>query len=190
LDLKKVNIGAEGSGTSFSMRGIFHALNIHVDEVSMSQAEALQKVKSGEIAATALVAGKPARPMSELTGASSLLHFVPIPFSDPLKATYVRTSFTHDDYPDLIPAGRTVETVAVGTVLITYDWDRGTDRYQVVERFVNALFPRIDDFKQRGHPKWREVNFHAPVPATLADWRRLEAAKIWLDSHPERKSGD
>src|SRR5258708_6623367 len=83
----KVNLDARGSGTSYSMRDLFKALGIEVEEVGMSQAEALEKVKSGEIAATALIAGKPVRSISKLTG-TDRLHFVPIPYPGQLIDDY------------------------------------------------------------------------------------------------------
>jgi TRAP-type uncharacterized transport system substrate-binding protein len=170
----KVNLDAKGSGTSYSMRDIFKALDIEVEEVGMSQTEALERVRSGEIAATALIAGKPARSIAQANG----VHFVPIPFSQPLIANYLPTSLTHDDYPDLIPAGEPVETIAVGTVLITYNWPRTSDRYQRIEKFIAALFSKIDEFrKPPHHPKWREVNLAAVLPS----WTRFEAAQNWLD---------
>jgi TRAP-type uncharacterized transport system substrate-binding protein len=174
----KVNVDAKGSGTSYSMRDIFQALGIAIEEVSMSQTEALEKVKSGEIAATALIAGKPVRSMSKL-GPVDGLHFVSIPFSQPLIADYLPTSLTHDDYPDLIPSGQSVETVAVGAVLITYNWPKtNRDRYPRIEKFVEAFFKKIDEFKKPPrHPKWREVS----LAATLPGWTRFEAAQIWLD---------
>jgi Single Cache domain 2/NMT1-like family len=54
----KVNIDTRGSGTFYTMRDLFRTLGIDIEEVSISQPEALEKVKSGEIAATALIAGK------------------------------------------------------------------------------------------------------------------------------------
>jgi uncharacterized protein len=75
----KVNIDANGSGTSYSMRDLFKTLGIEIEEVSMSQLEALEKIKSGEIAATAPIAGKPVRSMLKLNR-SDRLHFVPIPY--------------------------------------------------------------------------------------------------------------
>jgi hypothetical protein len=161
------------------MRDIFRTLDIEVEEVSMSQTEAIEKVRSGEIAATVVIAGKPVRSMSRL-GRAGGLHFLAVPFSQPLIADYLPTSLTHDDYPDLIPAGRPVETIAVGVVLITYNWPKtGNDRYQRIEKFVEAFFARIDEFrKPPRHPKWREVN----VAATLPGWARFEAAQNWLDT--------
>ena len=179
----KVNLDVKGSGTSYSMRDLLKALGIEVEEVSMSQAEALEKVKTGEIAATALIAGKPVRSMSKVTGADRL-HFVPIPYPGQLIGDYLPATLTHDDYPELIPADETVDTVAVGAVLIAYDWPKttsgGVDRYRRVQRFVEAFFARIADFQRPPrHPKWHDVN----LAATLPGWTRFEAAQAWLDTH-------
>jgi len=175
----KVNFDARGSGTSYSMRDIFKALEIEVEEISMSQVEAFEKVKSGEIAATALIAGKPVRPMSKL-GSSDGLHFVPLPYPTQLMSDYLPTSLTHDDYPDLVPAGQSIDTLAVGAVLISYNWPKSnTDRYRRIEKFIEAFFPKIAEFqKPPRHAKWREVN----LTATLPGWPRFEAAQAWLDN--------
>ncbi len=176
----KVNLDARGSGTSYSMRDLFKALGIEVEEVTMSQADALEKVKSGEIAATALIAGKPVRSISKLTG-TDRLHFVPIPYPGQLIGDYLPATLAHDDYPELIAAGETVDTVAVSAVLIAYNWPKtSVDRYRRVQRFVEAFFPRIADFQRPPrHPKWHDVN----LAATLPGWTRFEAAQEWLDSH-------
>ena len=185
----KVNIDAKGSGTSYSMRDLFRTLGIDVEEVSMSQPEALEKVKSGEIAATALIAGKPVRSMLKLTRNDGL-HFVPIPYTkqlNQLNGDYLPATLTHDDYPELVASGE-VDTVAVGAVLIAYDWPKThIDRYRRVQRFVDAFFPKIAEFqKPPRHPKWREVN----ISATLPGWNRFEAAQDWLDKHAQQASAD
>jgi uncharacterized protein len=177
---RKVNLDARGSGTSYTMRDLFKALGIEVEEVSLSQAEALEKVRSGQIAATALVAGKPVRSMSRLTG-TDRLHFVAIPYPGQLIGDYLPATLAHDDYPELIAPGETVDTVAVGAVLISYNWPKtNVDRYRRVQRFVEAFFPKIAFFQQPPrHPKWHDVN----LAATLPGWPRFEAAQVWLDSH-------
>jgi TRAP-type uncharacterized transport system substrate-binding protein len=176
----KVNLDARGSGTSYSMRDLFNALGIDVQEVSLSQVEAIEKVKSGEIAATALIAGKPVRSMAKL-GREDGLHLVPIPYPKQLADDYLPATLTHDDYPELVPAGETVDTVAVGAVLIAYNWSKtNLDRYSRVQRFVEAFFPKIAEFqKPPRHVKWREVN----LAATLPGWKRFDAAQAWLDQH-------
>ncbi|SDR98510.1 TAXI family TRAP transporter solute-binding subunit [Bradyrhizobium canariense] len=175
----KVNLDAKGSGTSYSMRDVFQALGIPIEEVSMSQTEAFEKVKSGEIAATVLIAGKPVRSMSKLTLEDGL-HFVSIPYPQQLMNDYYPAVLTHNDYPDIVPAGQSVDTIAVGAVLIAYNWPKtNVDRYRRVQRFVEAFFPKIAEFhKAPRHPKWREVN----LAATLPGWTRFGAAQDWLDS--------
>jgi uncharacterized protein len=176
----KVNLDARGSGTSYSMRDLFNTLGIDVQEVSMSQVEAIEKVKSGEIAATALIAGKPVRSMSKLSREDGL-HLVSIPYPKQLADDYLPATLTHDDYPELVPAGASVDTIAVGAVLIAFNWPKtNLDRYSRVQRFVEAFFPKIAEFqKPPRHVKWREVN----LAANLAGWKRFEAAQAWLDQH-------
>src|SRR5215475_3715198 len=99
---QKVNLDAKGSGTSYSMRDVFKALNIEIQEVSMSQADAFEKIKSGELAATVLIAGKPVRSMTKLSAGDGL-RFVRVPYPSQLMADYLPSTLTHSDYPDLIP---------------------------------------------------------------------------------------
>ena len=176
---QKVNLDAKGSGTSYSMRDVFKALNIEIQEVSMSQAEAFEKVKSGEIAATVLIAGKPVRSMTKLNPADGL-RFVPVPYPLQLIDDYYPSTLTHDDYPELISTDQSVDTIAVSAVLIAYNWPKtSADRYRRVQRFVEALFPKIAEFqKPPRHAKWREVNLAAQLPG----WTRFDAAQAWLDN--------
>jgi TRAP-type uncharacterized transport system substrate-binding protein len=177
-----VNVDAKGSGTSYSMRDVFKALGIEVQEVSMSQAEAFEKVKTGELAATVLIAGKPVRSMTKLNPADGL-HFVTVPYPSQLIADYLPSKLTHDDYPDIIPAGQSIDTIAVNAVLIAYNWPKtNADRYRRVQRFVEAFFPKIAEFaKPPRHSKWREVSLAAELPG----WTRFEAAQAWLDSRAQ-----
>jgi TRAP-type uncharacterized transport system substrate-binding protein len=176
---QKVNLDAKGGGTSYSMRDVFKALNIDIQEVSMSQAEAFEKVKSGDIAATVLIAGKPVRSMTKLSPADGL-RFVPVPYPSQLLEDYYPSALTHDDYPEIIPTGQSVDTIAVSAVLIAYNWPKtNVDRYRRVQRFVEAFFPKIAEFqKPPRHAKWREVNIAAQLPG----WTRFEAAQAWLDN--------
>src|SRR5215813_13559973 len=155
------------------MRDVFKRLGIEVQEVNLPQTLALEKVKTGEIAATVLVAGKPTLSMSQLR-LSDGFKFIPIPYSKPLASDFLPTELTHDDYPDMIPAGQSVETIADSAVLIAYNWPKNTDRYRRVETFINTFFPRIAEFAQPPHHvKWREVN----LGATLDGWTRLGSAQ-------------
>jgi len=52
----------------------------------------------------------------------------------------------------------------VGSVLVTLASPSDTARAKRVNRFVDTLFERFDQFRQPGfHPKWQEVNLSAQV---------------------------
>jgi len=173
---QKVNLDEIGSGTSFTMREFFKRTGIEVKEVYLTQIEALDKLKSGEIAASVLIAGKPTRSMTRAK-ASDGLHFLSVPFSTTLSDDYVPAELVHEDYPDMIASGETVETLAVKAVLIAYNWPKNTDRHRRIQNFIEAFFPRIAEFKEPPrHPKWREVNLAATVPG----WNRFDSAEEWL----------
>jgi hypothetical protein len=106
------------------------------------------------------------------------LHLVAIPYDKRLQDLYLPSEFTSDEYPNLIPAGEKVDTVAAGILLASFDWPEKTERYQRVQKFVDALFSKIGDFaKPPRHPKWKEASITATVPG----WQRLKAAQDWLD---------
>ena len=176
---KKVNFSDIGSGTQLSTRDIFERLGIAAQEVNMGQNDAIEKLKSGEIAATILIAGKPAGAMAKLK-ASDGFRILPVDLAKPLQEEYLPATLTSADYPGLIEPGRKVETIAVGAVLIAYNWPKNTDRYRRIERFVAAFFPRLAEFqKPPRHPKWREANLTAVLPG----WKRFEGAEEWLRTH-------
>lgn len=173
---KKVNFSDIGSGTQLSTRDIFRRLEIPVEEVNMGQADAFEKLKSGEIAATVLIAGKPAGSMSKIKLADGF-RFLPVPFAKPLQSDYLPAVLTSNEYPGMIEKGQSIDTIAVGAVLFAYNWPKNTDRYRRIEKFVEAFFPRLAEFqKPPRHPKWKETNLAAVLPG----WTRFEAAEEWL----------
>lgn len=178
LNGKTVNFSDAGSGTELSTQIVFNLLGIKANKVNMGQADALVKVKSGEIAATVFIAGRPASAISKLPKDPDY-RILEIPFTPELEeASYLPATLTSEDYPNLIPEGQTVETIAVGAVLAVYNWPPNTDRYRRVENFINALFSKFEEFqKPPRHPKWREVN----LAANLRGWQRFPAAQDWLD---------
>src|SRR5689334_22628336 len=161
---RRVNFSDVGSGTQLSTRDIFERLGIAPQEVNMGQADAFEALKKGEIAATILIAGKPAGSMIKLK-VSDGLRILPVAFDKPLQTDYLPATLTNEDYPGLIAPGEKVETVAVGAVLIAFNWPKGSDRYRRIQKFVDAFFPRLAEFqKAPRHPKWREANLGATLP--------------------------
>ncbi|CAO3402546.1 TAXI family TRAP transporter solute-binding subunit [Azospirillum palustre] len=173
---RKVNVDVQGSGTSMTASLVFDMLGIRVEPQANDQALALEKLRKGEIAAMAYVAGKPTRLFRDLKAGDGL-HFLSIPMSAALLDTYLPSRLTSADYDGLIAPGEQVDTVAVGAVMAVYGWERDLERHRKVARFVDAFFSKFDEFlKPPRHPKWKEVNLAADVPG----WTRFEPAEQWL----------
>jgi uncharacterized protein len=172
-----VNLGEQGSGTDITGRLVLDALAINVQELHLSDLDAIEKLKSGEITAAIVMAGKPAPTLAYLKGADGL-KMLPIPYPQELEDAYYPTVLTHDDYPEVIGAGESVDTVSVCTVLVAFNWSGDNIRYKRVAKFIDAFFSKFDAFLQSPrHPKWREVNF----AATLEGWHRSPASQAWID---------
>jgi uncharacterized protein len=177
LNGQVVNLGEPGSGTAITGHLLLEALNINVQELHLSDADAIEKLKHGEIAAAMIMAGKPAPAMGYIKAADGL-KLLSIPYAKELEDSYYPATFTHDDYPELVADGKTVDSVSVCAVLIAFNWDQDTLRYKRVAKFVDAFFSKFDEFqKPPRHPKWREVNF----AATLEGWHRSPASQAWID---------
>lgn len=176
---KKVNFDTKGSGTSLTTSVIFKTLGIQPDPTYDDQEVALGKLKRGEISALVYVSGKPARLFADASQTPGL-HLLPIPLNPALLETYSPTQFTAADYPGLVPAGTSVDTIAVGAVMAVYNWPPGTYRYNRLSRFVNQVFDNLGTLQKPGHhPKWHDVSLTAQVPG----WTRFPAATQWLQRH-------
>lgn len=177
LNGKRMNFSDAGSGTHLSSEEILNRLGIKVAKaINVGQADGIEMLKRGEIDANVLIAGKPTGSTSRIK-ASDGLRILPVAYEKPLQEDFLPAVLTHEDYPELIAKGEKIDTVAVSCVLIAYNWDKGTDRYQRISRFVENFFPRIADFQTKPrHPKWKEANLAAVVPG----WKRHDAAEEWL----------
>jgi TRAP-type uncharacterized transport system substrate-binding protein len=173
---KKVNFGPAGSASSLTGSIVFQRYGIKVEPTLYDNALAMQKLKSGEVAALIRVVGKPIDFFAKIP-ASAGLHFVPLPFSKAFADYYTLGELTSQEYPGLVPAGETVDTIAVPSVLAVFNWPKNTDRYRRVQRFVEALYTKWDQFLlSPRHPKWKEVNLAATVPG----WSRWAPAEEML----------
>jgi uncharacterized protein len=178
---KKVNTDLRGAGTAITAGRIFDLLKIAVVPTYDPQEIALEKLRKGEIAALAFVAGKPAPIFHDLITEEGL-HFVPIPLDPAVTAVYPPARLTALDYPNLIQYNQPIDTVAVGTVLAAANLQPASDRYRNVVNFVDAFFTGFPTLLQPGHQaKWHEVNIMAELPG----WRRFPAAADWLQRNEQ-----
>src|SRR5262249_29074821 len=142
---KKVNFGPAGSGSSLTGTIVFQRLGIPVEQVLIDQQSALQKLRSGEVDALVRVVGKPVEFFTRIP-ANSGLHLLSVPFTKTFADYYTLGEFEAKDYPALIAEGQKVDTIAVPAVLAVFNWPKGNDRYRRIERFVERLFAKWDNF--------------------------------------------
>jgi uncharacterized protein len=173
---KKVNFGASGEGVSLTGPAIFDLIKIRVQATFYGSSLALEKLRSGEIAALAYIGGKPA-PLFNALKLKDGFHLLAVPMNPGLVGTYVPTQLTDKDYPGLIATSEPIDTVAVGTAMMVANLVPASERYRAVVNFVDAFFTQFPHLQEMPHhPKWREVNFAAELPG----WKRFPAADAWL----------
>src|SRR4029077_5815381 len=139
-----VNLGTPGSGTAITGRLLLDDLGIQVQESHFNDADAIEKLKSGGIAAAVFMAGKPAPVMDWLKGSDGL-KLLSIPYTKELEDSYYPANLSHDDYPELIARGQSVDSVSVCAVLIAFNWSRDNVRYRKVAKFIDAFFGKFDE---------------------------------------------
>jgi TRAP-type uncharacterized transport system substrate-binding protein len=177
---RRVNLGEEGSASAVLGREVLNGLNVKISESNLGLEAALDGMQKGQIFATLLVSGKPVDFLVRSPQANGL-HFLPIPYSPALRQDYLPSTLHHDDYPDIIQPGESVDTIAVKSALFAYNWPVRSERFRLLEFFVQTLFSRLPEFRgESHHPKWREVNLAALLPG----WQRFRPAERWLQHQP------
>jgi uncharacterized protein len=186
LQGKRVNFFKPLSNTALAAETIFRILGIGVVPTNLDNDQAIEKLRNGELAAVVRLSGAP---HTDYAGVKPQDGFRLLPLDErtvsrqrltQLYNTYLPTELTHAQYPDLIPQGTTVPTVAGSVVLATFAWPEGSERYQKTAKLVRLLFDNFDKFIDPSrHPKWREVSLTATVPG----WVRFKPAQEWLDAH-------
>jgi TRAP-type uncharacterized transport system substrate-binding protein len=178
---RKVNVDLRDSSTAITAGRIFDLLKLPVILTNDPPEIALEKLRNGELAALAVVAGKPAPFFRDIRGDDGL-HLLAVPLQQTMAAGYLPARLTPADYPGLVVQNRTVDTVGVGTVLVAANLQQAPERYRNVANFVEAFFAGFQSLLEPGHhPKWREVN----LAAELAGWHRYPPAEQWLQRNQQ-----
>lgn len=170
---KKVNFNTKGSGTAYFAPRLFKELGLEVTSLTVSQSDALDLMKRGEIDATFCVCTKPQAGLPEIAKEAGY-HLLSIPYTAAFAADFLPASISSEDYPNLVPEGERIETIATSAVLATFNWPKGSTRYKRTARFIDALFSQIHELhKPPRHPAWKSTNLAASVPG----WTRFPAAQ-------------
>ena len=174
---KKVNFNTQGTAAAYSGPLIFSRLGLDVEKMFIPHQVALEQMKRGEVSAVVFITSKPVDAF--LKGRwDPGFKFLPVEYDNRFEDYYLPSSIESTDYPSLVPKAERIATIAVPTVLVSYNWPQNSDRYRRVARLVENLFSRIGRLQSPGFdPKWKDVNLRASVPGL----ERFRAAREWLD---------
>ena len=178
---KKVNFNTLGTAAAYSGPLIFSRLGLDVDKTFIPHQIALEQMRKGEngMAAVVFVTGKPVDAFVK-GHFDPGFKFLPVPYSSKFEDYYLPSTLESTDYPNLIKPGERIETVAVQTALVSFNWPTNSDRYDRVARFVDYLFTRFDKLQGPGFdPQWKSINLAGTVPGLT----RVPPAQAWLDHH-------
>lgn len=165
----KINGGLVGSGAAFITHTLYKMMfGTEIPEAQasfLSNAEALAKLVTDKSIDVAVVAaGQPAPIVTGMKPeAQKLIKFLKFdpnhPASKPALKVYAPQTIRATSYPNLLTEDFT--TIAVGAFLVTYDYNlQSTVDY--LTRFARSLCTNFPALRDKGHPKWKEVNLALP----------------------------
>ena len=174
---KKVNFNTQGTAAAYSGPLIFSRLGINVQKTFIPHQVALEKMRQGEMAAVVFVTSKPIDAFVRGRWENGF-KFLPVNYTNKFEDYYLPATLDSNEYPNLIKEGERIATLAVPTVLVSYNWPPQTNRHRRVSRFTEYLFSRMNQLQAPGFdPKWKSINLAATVPGLT----RFSAAQEWLD---------
>lgn len=202
LSGKRVVVGSEGSGSMITAVNIFSMLGIEPQQMfKIEPPQGVVAVLNGEVDAVVFVGGKPVKMFKNMEGISSIkagpnvgkldqVHFLPID-DKRLMTDYKPAVLSKADY-DFI--AQDVPTIAVMSLLVTYDYTRKNDAYYKdqcdnMAKLVTALREHLIDLKANGHQKWKEVDLDAEVSSWKRDDCTAEALAAGKKAAPVVEQG-
>jgi hypothetical protein len=111
---------------------------------------------------------------------SGAFHLIPIPVTPKLEPIYRPATIRAGDLPG-IAVDADIATVAVETVLATFDWAPAHARYADVTQFIDLFFAALPTLRERFPQSiWNETDVHASV----AGWKPYAYAQKVKTSVP------
>ena len=176
LQDKKVVL-PKGAWASPVAQDILRKSGVTAEFVTDSINVGIEKVRSGDVAAVAYAFAKGAPNVYTPVVSKDGPHILQVDYRQFADSYYVPVTLENADYPTMIGAGETVETIGAVVMLAVYNWPKGSDRFRKVERFIQYYFDRFDTLKKPPfHPQWKEINLAATVPG----WKRYWYAEEML----------
>ena len=165
----KINVGEFGSGTALTTATLYRLM--YGEPVAESRAtylsneEALTRLVTDQsVDVVAVVAGQPAKLLVDMTPQSrqliKLLKFdANHSSSKAVLKTYFPARVLASNYPNLLAAD--LPGLAIKALLVTYDFQLASTEMHL-RQMARSLCQNFPLLRDKGHPKWREVELALP----------------------------
>src|SRR5215467_5816381 len=176
FDLNGKRIVAQTDVGYYTAKVVFQRLGIKAASFDFrtDDARAIQKIVDGEADAYITSTGKVFPLGRAIKNDNRALHLVPVPYDQKLQDLYLPTTFSGEEYPNLLDPGQTIDTIATSVLLVAFNWPENSERYNRVARFVDTFFSRVDEcHKPRRHLKCKEDSSSLTIPG----WKLFKAAE-------------
>ena len=180
---KKVNFNTPGTAAAYSGPLMFSRLGINIDQDLHSAPVALQQMREGDMAAVVFITSKPVDAF--LRGQwEPGFKFLPVTYDSKFEDYYLPAASGSGRLSSLIQPGERISTISVPTVLVSYNWPVGSDRYTPRRPLHRPpVQPNSTSCKSRASTRsWKTINLGATVPGLT----RFPAAQEWLDRQARR----
>jgi len=137
---KKVNFNTRGTAAAFTGPMMFSRMGLDVEQMFIPHPLAIEQMRRGEVAAVVFITSKPIDAFLKGKWEPGF-KFLPVEYGPRFEDYYLPSTLDSKDYPNLIPAGTEIETVAAPTILTAYNWPTTSDRYRRVSRLSNTSSP-------------------------------------------------
>ena len=191
---KRVVVGEQGSGTWLTAMNLLQLTGVQPAELlNLPPLQGVTAVLKGEADAMFYVAGKPVSLFTKLGNLTDKPEFAPlmanvhfVPLNEPrMLNEYLVAEIGQSDYEW---SSGTVPTIAVKAVLMSFDFSGKQSPYFIqrcrqLGSLGQAIRANLDQLKQNGHPKWKEVDLDEKVGL----WQLDSCSR---DGKSNAKSGD
>src|SRR4029079_15969616 len=115
---------------------------LDVEKMFIPHQLALEQMKRGEVSAVVFITSKPVDAF--LKGRwDPGFKFLPVEYDNRFEDYSLPSSIDSTDYPSLVPKAERIATIAVPTVLVSYNWPQHSDRYRRGAPPVSTLFTAV-----------------------------------------------
>lgn len=175
---KQVGYGIVGSGEFVTGSIVFDSLGIDTQHLNVDNATAIDKLKSGQLAAMVYLL-RPSDSVQSSTDEKARkriinlktedgIRVLELPDSVDLQANYRPMKLTHDDLPGMIADNVEMASYTVDSILAAYNWRSDSPRYKKVTRFAGAFIDSLDGLKSGPYqPVWRYVELDSETPNVI-----------------------